>query len=325
MNASGVLHAIWQTIKLRLLGGGLLAISALAMAAQNDCPPPPKPHSPEMFSAAQRQARDRGFLWRISKGGHSSYLYGSLHIGRETWLAAGPALEAALRNSTTLALELDPLDTAVQQRLAQALGKVPSRQLEQGAKARLRLQLQAQCMPVDSMDQLPVELVLAGVALNLARRDGLDAQFGSETLLALTAHARGIPVVSLETVDEQLHALLAADDAEAGQILIDGLNELESGQARETLLALVTLWENGDVQRLDTYEQWCECIVTPMEKLQMQRLLDGRNPVMASRIDALHRSGKRVLAAVGSLHMAGSRGLPALLAHRGYAVERVLR
>ncbi len=276
-----------------------------------------------MFSAAQQQARDRGFLWRVSKDGHSSYLYGTLHVGREGWLAAGPVLAQALRDTNTLALELDPLDPEVAAQMGQAIAKTPIRKVEQVARKRLERQLQSQCMPMASVDQVPAELLLAGLSLNLARRDGLDAQFGSETFLALMARSRGVRVVSLETVELQLRALLAADDGEARQILIDGLNELESGHARASLLELVTMWETGDIRRLDTYEQWCECVVTPMEKLQMQRLLDERNPAMARQIDAMHRSGSRVLAAVGSLHMSGPRGLPALLARMGYAIERL--
>jgi uncharacterized protein YbaP (TraB family) len=53
--------------------------------------------------------------------------------------------------------------------------------------------------------------------------------------------------------------------------------------------------------------------------------LDDRNPVMADRLDRLHSSGKRVFAAVGSLHMIGSIGLPEQMQmqRRGYRVERV--
>ncbi len=45
---------------------------------------------------------------------------------------------------------------------------------------------------------------------------------------------------------------------------------------------------------------------------------------MAARIDALHGDGKRVLVAVGALHMTGERGLPKLMAARGYTVERLV-
>ncbi len=306
-----------------LLGLASLAPTALAQTGGSDCPPQPQALSPQHFTAAQQQARDRGFLWQVSKGGHSSYLYGTLHVGRDNWLAAGPALAQALRASTTLALELDPLDPELGVRMGQALALAPVRPMAAETRERLLQQMRLQCMPEESVAQVPAELLLAGLALNLARRAGLDAQFGSEVFLSLTARASGMPVVSLETVELQLQALLAADATEAAQMLADGLKELESGHAREGLMELVSMWESGDVQRLDTYEQWCACVVTPMQKLQMQRLLEGRNPAMADRMDAMHRSGLRVFAAVGSLHMSGPRGLPALLVQMGYEIKRL--
>ncbi|MDZ7892136.1 MAG: TraB/GumN family protein [Rhodoferax sp.] len=276
-----------------------------------------------MFTASRAQARDRGFLWRVTRDGHSSYLYGTLHVGRDTWLAAGPAMASALQNANTLALELDPLDPDNARRMGVALAQAPSWPLAPDMRQRLIRQLQMQCLPVNSVGTSPSELLLSGVALAVARRDGFDAQFGSETYLALFARQRGMPVVSLETVELQLQALLSSSATEATWMLEDGLRELDAGTARQSLRDLVHMWEAGDQQRLDTYQQWCECVVTPMEKLQMQRLLDQRNPAMAQQIDAMLRAGQRVFAAVGSLHMAGDRGLPAVLGRMGYQVERL--
>jgi len=71
------------------------------------------------------------------------------------------------------------------------------------------------------------------------------------------------------------------------------------------------------------FNEWCDCLNTGIEREMMRRLLDGRNPGLADRIDALHRGGRQVFAAVGSLHMFGPLGLPALMEKRGYRVERV--
>ena len=71
------------------------------------------------------------------------------------------------------------------------------------------------------------------------------------------------------------------------------------------------------------YESWCDCLKTDADRRAMRRLLDDRNPALAESIDALHGGGKQVFAAVGSLHMIGPKGLPALLAQRGYQVERI--
>ena len=55
----------------------------------------------------------------------------------------------------------------------------------------------------------------------------------------------------------------------------------------------------------------------------MRRLNDERNPPLADGIEALHRQGRRIFAAVGALHMTGPQSLPRLLAARGFKVERV--
>lgn len=62
---------------------------------------------------------------------------------------------------------------------------------------------------------------------------------------------------------------------------------------------------------------------TPVERKAIKRLLDERNPALAQRIDALHRNGSQIFAAVGSMHLFGPAGLPTLMEKKGYKVERV--
>jgi uncharacterized protein YbaP (TraB family) len=103
----------------------------------------------------------------------------------------------------------------------------------------------------------------------------------------------------------------------------EGLNDLESGLVRKVLQKTVRVWEGADLDSLMRYTDWCECVRTAYDQEQMRRMLDERNPVMAARVDTLHTGGKNVLVAVGALHMVGPNGLTALLAKRGYQVERV--
>jgi uncharacterized protein YbaP (TraB family) len=75
---------------------------------------------------------------------------------------------------------------------------------------------------------------------------------------------------------------------------------------------------------MDRYASWCDCFKTPEEEEDFFRyVLTDRNAVMAITIEQVHASGKRVFA-VGALHMVGEKGLPALLAARGFQVTRVL-
>jgi uncharacterized protein YbaP (TraB family) len=101
------------------------------------------------------------------------------------------------------------------------------------------------------------------------------------------------------------------------------LQELESGLARSTLLRLATAWADSDLATLSAYATWCGCMDTASDRAEMARLVDDRNPAMADSIAALHGRGQSVLAAVGSLHMIGPRGVPELLARQGFVVERL--
>ena len=85
---------------------------------------------------------------------------------------------------------------------------------------------------------------------------------------------------------------------------------------------IAKVWTEGNYAELSRFESWCNCVDTATERAAMKRMLDDRNPLLAASIDNLHRGGQKVFAAVGSLHMIGPKGLPALLRQRGYRVEQ---
>jgi uncharacterized protein len=312
-------RAVWQLALLCAIG----AAPVLAQTRPTDCPPTAQPPSEDLFREATVQAKDRGLLWRVRKDGHDSYLYGTLHVGRALWMVPGPKLAAALRESDTLALELDPLDPQVQATMRTSLSQRPSVTLPVALRQRLDQQLARECLTAIAADLGPVEMQVMGLATLVGRRAGYDPGFGSEVLLSAMAQANGLPVQSLETVDQQLDALLSSDAAQAVETVAEGLDDLESGRQERVLMGTVQAWDRSDIKALENYAAWCECTETPLARAQMHRLLDARNPQMARGIARLHQQGKRVLAAVGSLHMVGPQGLPALLAKQGYAVQRL--
>ncbi|PMQ02662.1 TraB/GumN family protein [Janthinobacterium sp. AD80] len=52
-------------------------------------------------------------------------------------------------------------------------------------------------------------------------------------------------------------------------------------------------------------------------------LLDGRNPALADGIASLLSREKSSLAAIGVLHLVGTKSVPELLRQKGLKVERV--
>lgn len=303
----------------------LPALGSVPAAAQTDkaCPPPPAPLGEAQIAAGMRDARDRGFLWTATHAGITSWLYGTVHAGRADWMFPGRKVREALEAAETVALELDPTDTAVQQRLADALAARPGRELPPALRERLARRLDGECLSAAALARFAPELQIATLLVGAARRDGLEAAYGTEVFLAGFARARGKAVVSLETPEEQARALLRDTPQETATLVAETLDELDAGRARALTARVVRVWADADHESLLRYDEWCDCRRTPADAAAMKRLLDDRNPALAERIAALHAKGKPVFAAVGSLHMVGPNGLPALLAQRGFVVERV--
>jgi uncharacterized protein len=301
------------------------ALAALTAFAQSNsaasCPPQPAAPTPQQMQDAQAQAKDRGFLWRISKDGRTHHLFGTIHVGKLEWAFPGAKLRAALADAQAVAFELDPLDPAVQSSLRRAGGgnaKLPAALGEQLAR-----QIERACIPVQAWAGLhPMMQAMTAVMMDAAR-DGLHVGYGQEIVLAGFAKARQLRTVSLETAERQLAALIPPDPAQAERYLASTLDQLHSGLGRQVLLRMAAAWERGDLSEIENYERWCDCVKTADDRAMLVALNDERNPAMAERIEALHREGQRLFVAVGALHMTGPKALPALLQARGFRVERL--
>jgi uncharacterized protein YbaP (TraB family) len=305
---------------------GLLCLNLNARA--QDCPPPFTPPTQAELAQLARTAQDRGFLWRIEKNGVTSYLYGTLHVQKRDWFGLGPRLRQALQSANALALELDPGDPEILKQLAPPPADAPvNTALPEPLRERLHARMQTECVdsPTEqALQKQPPQMQLLALDLLVARRGNLQAAFGSEITLAATARSLGKPVVSLETVAEQLDALqLTATDAELAALVAQGLDELDSGAALRVATRLAAAWAASDDAPMLNYKDWCECLQTEAERTQFKHLLDERNPRLAGRIDALHGQRGPLLVGIGALHMFGPGSLPELLQARGFTVARV--
>jgi len=315
--------ALCGTLASRAADGAAAAPSRVpASAPSAACPPVPQAPSAEQLRAAERQARDRGFLWRISKQGHSSYLFGTLHVGKMPWFFAGPRLREAIAGTDTLALELDLTDPELLQQLpSTATAPLP---ISDTLRSRLARQIATACLPEHALQNFHPLMQAVTLTVLSARWEGLDPAFAQEIVLASTARVQRRPIIALESAQAQMAVLVPSDPDEARRLLDQTLDQLESGRTRPMLRRMAEAWAEGRLRELEDFAQWCECADTDEDRAFLRRLNDERNAPMAERIDALHGEGKRLLVAVGALHMTGEQGLPRLMAARGYTVERLV-
>jgi len=287
------------------------------------CPPTAEPPTPQQIRAGTSSAADHGFLWRIRKNGRISFLYGTFHVGEATWVSPGPLVMAALHGSDEIALELDMLDPRITEQLRDGMAAQAGRHLPAPLANRLAKQVSAACLPTAVLEAMAPEMLATTLTVLAGRADGLDPAYGIDLTLARLGRMLHRPVISLETSQQQIALLQGRTPKETDDIVEEAVDELETGHASPLLQRMARIWSEGSLDELESYAQWCDCLRTDEERALFKRLLDDRNPSLAEHIEALHASGKRVFAAVGSLHMIGPMGLPALLARHGFVVERV--
>ncbi|HZF80205.1 MAG TPA: TraB/GumN family protein [Rubrivivax sp.] len=308
-----------------LLCGSLLAAHADAStagasakaAAAATCPPTVHAEAPPPSDAV---APDRGFLWRISRDGRSSWLFGTLHVGKPAWRRFGPHLTAALRSSDVLALEIDPSDPSLLATLAE---NRPAASLPAALEARLAKAYERACLRPELLSTLHPVLQATTLIVLEARWLGLDPLYALEHSLSQQARSQGRPVVSLESAAQQKAALVPEDETDTLRLMEQSLSQLEDQSGRRVMARLAEAWESGDLAALEDYERWCECLAGASERAFMRKLNDERNSPLADGIEAQHQQGRRVFAAVGALHMTGPQSLPLLLKQRGFVVERL--
>jgi len=313
-----------STLVRGLTAGALLSLASGVATAQDPCPP--KAPELESLRAGQLRAdvRDRGFLWKLTRDGRTSWLYGTVHVNRPEWLLPGPTVQAALDASPVLALELDPSDPELASVYGTPEDPVRAQRVMAGLGPRMAKAAARECVRAAAIAHMQPMLQVTMLSVDETRRDGFHPEFAVDAMLWSVARLAGKEVVALETPASQLAALVPESEADERVLVTQGLRELESGEGRGVLLRLLKAWAEGDAQTLGSYLQWCQCMDTPAERRYLARINDARNGPIADKLARMHAAGQDFFAAVGSLHMTGPQALDQLLRARGFQVERVV-
>ena len=111
-------------------------------------------------------------------------------------------------------------------------------------------------------------------------------------------------------------------EAETRQLFEGTLTALESGLTGEQITGMVNAWQTGDPKLLlEIARKYNDSV--PGAKEFEEKFIWARHESMAAKVEGyLNDSKDRHFIAVGSLHLAGPRGLVELLRKRGYVVRQ---
>lgn len=269
-------------------------------------------------------------LWVVqSPSGGKVYLFGTVHLLRDDTQWRSPELEAAMKESQDLYLEIADINN-----VAAAAGAL----LKAGVDRDHPLSTKISKDDVALLDATAKRYGLAGEAMfepmrpwlvylvlsvMPASHSGYSAGNGVDLQVRKEFAAAGKPIHGFETFDMQAH--IFADLPEPVQIqLLDG--ELRSmsaptgtGGSTAQLDHLVAAWVTGDEVQLATALQLDKLTDAPL----YAQVFTNRNEAWAKVLAERLKQPGTSFVCVGAGHLVGPQGVPALLAQMGFKVARV--
>ncbi len=318
----GLVHKIVGLIGLTCVFGMQAALADTTTL----CPPIAPALAPEAVPQLLSSAKNKGFLYTVTKDGQTSWVYGTVHVGNQNTVFPGPQLLDVLKQSKALALELD---MSIPEDMLKALQAASSADINQQLLSPERTQVvvaaaKAGCMEIERLKPLPVVLQAITLVLNEAKHEGWFTDYSQESFLTGFASSTKRKVHGLESMEEQLNALMGRNASELALMVDKILKEMKLTKNKKTMADMMSMWLGSDVEKLNNYYNWCECINSDLEKAFMARVIDVRNRTMLERAIKLHDQYQGgLLIAVGSLHLMGSTGLLKGFETMGYKVGRV--
>jgi uncharacterized protein YbaP (TraB family) len=273
-------------------------------------------------------ATHRGTLYRVSHKGNTSYLFGTIHVGKPEFYPLGVEVMRAFSKASKVAFEMDLDDmAAIQSGMLKYGAYKPGDSLQNHLPAdtfaKLKLAVEKAHLPLESFMQLKPWVVADILMMSALEQSGYVHQHGIEEFLLREAKQQKKQVIGLETADFQFSLFDGLNEKQQAQFLSEVLDEIEDGKARKDTDDLVDAWSKADAKELTRLMNETLSEKTVSSEFTQRVLLDQRNPGMATKVEGLLKHDKVTFVGVGLLHLIGEKSVPALLRKRGYVVERI--
>ena len=268
---------------------------------------------------APAEVAARPAVWAIEneRGEPAAWLLGTIHALPDGTRWETPALARVIDEAGMLVVEVRDLDpkrtAAIFERLARDTPGPPlAERLPPDERRRLSEILESAGAGASQFDGLETW----AAALALARFEG-TAPAANGVDQAVIARFDGRPIAELEGAADQL-------------AIFDRLPERDQ---RSLLAAVIAEKADPDADARELAKAWLAGDLAALERATRRGIL--ANPALYEALSARRNSswlatlvplidgGKRPLVAVGTAHMLGPDGLPALLAAQGYRVRRI--
>lgn len=268
----------------------------------------------------------QGLLWRVTGNGHTGFVYGTMHTSDSIANSMDSTVMNALHQCKAVLLEGDLAQIPDPMRMAELMA------LSQGTLSDLYSEsemveiesyladklppaaqlLKEQWCPIFLllMIQQAEEMARVQVDQNTLLQEAMDMRFQR------MADASGIATHGLESWDEQMQSVSGIPLEIQAKLLLESARGKQF--SRVVTSDIVQHYYNQDLSAMMGFMDEND----PMQKAFFDAVLFHRNDRFVARALPYFESGSTFMA-VGALHLAGQRGVLALLRNAGYTVEQV--
>jgi hypothetical protein len=273
-------------------------------------------------------------MWRVTGAGNGGtgsevYLFGTLHALEPTVQWRTRAYDAAYAKAQKVWFEADlgTADAATVGLIVRRYGVDPARGLSEKLAAADLSELKGEA-DMDRIEHLRPWAAALMLSMQPVLARGAAVESGADMTVTRQARSGGKQIAAFETLEDQARMFASLPEPAELQYLTDVIHERRPAAPRRLRLSLnpsaaslEQQWLAGDLARLGP------SLVREMahdNPALYDVLLKRRNLAWADKLSAEMATAPGVeLVNVGALHMVGKDGLPALLAARGFKVERV--
>jgi len=275
---------------------------------------------------AVQAATERGLIWRVTRDGTpTSYLLGSIHVGRADMYPLPDTMQQAYRRSDALVVEADivaadltHLSSLVREKGTYHDGGTLKDAVDAAAWSDIRAAAKRCGMPLSLLQGQKPWLAYSTLTLLAVQAKGYSEQYGIDRHFLEQAHEDNKPVLELEGVEQQFQVLSGMPEDKQSDLLAYTAGQIADGDV--PMAQLVGAWRSGRPEQL-------EAQVSAHFPSSLQGVYDAlvvqRNRAMADRLDRLLDGRRALLVVVGAAHMTGPTGLVKQLRQRGYRVEQM--
>jgi uncharacterized protein YbaP (TraB family) len=263
-------------------------------------------------------------MWQINGASNRIYLLGSVHVLRQQDHPIPTAIDKAYEDAEILIMEVDvdDLDPIEMAGMINELGVIKdggTLQEIMGPSLYDEAAAYASQLDIPFLMLAQTEPWLAAITIEqmMLLRIGFSPEYGIEFHLSAKAGEDNKEILGLESVREQLEFLDKLSLSAQRSLLIQTLRE--SLNIEENLDLLINAWRHGDIDFLE------ENLLVEMQRYPelYRTLVVDRNEAWVERIRNLIGEQDDYLIVVGTLHLVGDDGVPALLSKIGITTDQL--